>query len=46
MRIEMENMQPRHLGASGHRDQKQGHIKVPAQHDAIRTREILFSLMY
>ena len=37
---------PRHRGASGHRDQKQGHIKTPAQHDAIRTREILFSLMY
>lgn len=29
---------PRHLGASGHRDQKRGHIKTPAQHDAIRTQ--------
>jgi len=29
---------PRHLGASGHRDQKQGHIKTPAQHDAMQTQ--------
>lgn len=29
---------PRHLGASGHRDQKQGHIKTPAQHDTMRTQ--------
>ena len=37
---------PRHLGASGHRDQKQGHIKTPVQHDAIRAREILPLLLY
>ena len=29
---------PRHLGASGHRDQKQGHIKTPAQHDAMQAQ--------
>ena len=31
---------PRHLGASGHRDQKQGHTKTPTQHDAMRTQDI------
>ena len=37
---------PRHLGASGHRDQKQGHIKTPAQHDAMRAHKTTFSLTY
>ena len=37
---------PRHLGASGHRDQKQGHIKTPAQHDTMRAHEILLLFLY
>ena len=38
---------PRHLGASGHRDQKRGggYIKAPAQHKAIRAHENTFSLI-
>ena len=31
---------PRHLGASGHRDQKKQHIKTPAQQDAMRTHDV------
>ena len=37
---------PRHLGASGHRDQKQGHRKTPTQHDTVRAHEAILRLMY
>jgi hypothetical protein len=35
---------PQTRWTSGHRDQKQGHIKKPAQHDTMRTHETTFSL--